>query len=187
MRRTLLALTAALALLGPTTLAVAASLPQAANPRISVPNSLGGLRVGQAEAQAKVAWGSGRGKCEKRAGGFGFCEYGSSVGSAGSARIEFRNGKVAGASIRAGVDAKGSQSVSAARALMEFKTSGGIGIGSPFNKLKAAYPKGEMVGKPSEGSFFYVFETPGGHFMSFSMLGTSKRIYQIGLSFSREA
>ena len=40
-------------------------------------------------------------------------------------------------------------------------------------KFKAAYPKGEMIGKPSEGPFNYVFETANGHFMSFTLLSSA--------------
>lgn len=188
MKRSVLVLTLAIALIVPTAVALAASFPQAQNPTISVPSSLGGVKIGQAEGKAKAAWGAGRGKCKKSATqGFSYCEYGVSGGGNGSARIEFRNGKVGGASITAGIDPADGQTVTAAGALLAFKTAGGIGIGSKFSKLKAAYPKGKMYGKPSEASFSYVFETADGHFMSFSVLGESKRIYQIGLSFSMEA
>lgn len=186
MKRTLLGLTAALALLIPASLALAASFPQASNPTIAVPTSLGGVKIGQAEGRAKGAWGAGRGGCKKVSSGYGYCEYGESGGSKGYARIEFRGGKVGGASISAGIDRDDGQTATAGAALMAFRTAGGIGLGSPFHKLKAAYPKGEMVGKPSEGSFNYVFESANGHFMSFTLLGESKRIYQIGLSNGRE-
>lgn len=187
MKRATLVLTLAVALLVPAAVVLAAgSLPKAPNSTIVVPTSLGGVKIGQAEGKAKAAWGAGRGRCEKSAGGYGYCEYGESGGSKGYARVEFRNGRVGGASIGAGIDADNGQTVSAAAALMAFKTAGGIGLGSPFHKLKAAYPKGEMVGKPSEGSFNYVFESANGHFMSFTLLGENKRIYQIGLSNGRE-
>jgi hypothetical protein len=186
MKRSLLLLTLALAFLLPAAVALAASLPQPPNPTIAVPTSLAGVKIGQPEGKAKAAWGAGRGKCEKSSGGFGFCEYGESGGSRGYARIEFRGSKVGGASIGAGIDDESGQTVTAAAALMTFKTAGGIGLGSTYGKLKAAYPKGELIGKPSEGSFNYVFETANGHFMSFALLGESKRIYQIGLSDGRE-
>lgn len=187
MKRTSLVLTLALALLVPAAVALAAgSLPKPPNPTIVAPTSLAGVKVGQPEDKAKAAWGTGRGRCEGSASS-GYCEYGESGGSKGYARIEFRNGKVSGSRIVAGIDAKKGQTTTAAAALLTMKTSSGIGIGSTYAKLKAAYPKAELIGKPSDEVFYYVLEGPGERIMAFTLLGKGKRVFEISISDNREA
>lgn len=187
MKRTLLALTLAVALLIPAALAGAASLPKASKPEIVVPSSIGGVSIGQTEAKARAAWGKGRGRCGSLGeAGNSKCDYGSTeLGATGGyASIEIKDGKVRAAMLLAGVDKRGEQLTTASLPLMEMRTEGRyeVGLNSKYSDVKKAAPGGKLYGDPRDEAFFYVIKGKGKNTFTFGFYGPGKRVYQITIS-----
>ncbi len=179
MKRTLLSLALFLAL-GQAATAAAAPLPKPDTNLIVVPTSIGGISVDLPEGKAKAAW-ANRGKCSD-SDFAGRCEYGSYEGGGGYAAIEFVKHKVASVNLVAGRSAKGEQLTTAAAALANLRTSGGIGLGTKFSKLKSSYPRGERQGSTSDEVFFWTVKGSGKRAMTFALLGSSKKVFQIVLT-----
>lgn len=184
MKRTLLCLILLL-VFAPASLASGASLPKPDTNLIVVPTSIGGIKVNTPEGRAKAAWGD-RGKCTDY-GYSGRCEYGSSQTSSGYATIGFFKHKVSSVNVVAGSNAKGEQLTTAALALSSLRTSGGAGLGTKFSKLKSSYPQGERRGSPSNGVFYWIVKGDGKKAMTFTLLGSSKKVFQITLSNGMES
>jgi hypothetical protein len=173
----------ALVALVPASLALAASMPKPSNKTVVPPTSIAGIKLGMSEAKAKAAWGSGRGKCaSSEADGVIRCEYGSEKGRSGRAYFEAFEGKVTTIGVYGGKNAKNEYLASAASALTQLKTVSGIGIGSPYSKLKSAYPKGEVLGKTSEPVFVYSIPGKVGTLFSYSLTGGE--VYAFFLSYA---
>jgi hypothetical protein len=183
MKKTLLALTLAIALI-PVSAALAASLPKPATTEVVVPTSIAGISIGMSEAKAKAAWGSSRGKCIDTGESGGQCEYGDfDSPTIGSAYLYFSaKHKVTGVSIFSSRVGTGTYTAKAAAPLLAIKTSGGLGIGSKYSKLKAAYPKGEANGDLSDSQFGYTIKGKGRSSLGFGLLGPSGKIYSVSLT-----
>jgi hypothetical protein len=172
MKKTLLCLSCVLFLLVPAAMALAASMPKPTDSTIKVPTTIAGIKIGMAEAKAKAAWGSGRGKCESSATtGNAICIYGSEHTTGGFARIDFLAGKVGHVQIFTGETTSGDQLASAGGALLKIKTKEGIGLGSKFSELKKAYPKGEVAGDLGSESYQYRLRGTGIQDMTWVMSG----------------
>jgi hypothetical protein len=155
--------------------AAALSMPQAADPTVVIPTSIGGVSLNMPEAKAKKAWGNGRGKCVSNPEISG-CEYGSM--EAGRANIGFVNGKVTSAYVY-GIETNGVKKTTAAGALLKFKTSGGVGIGSTFSALQKAFPKGKVEGDPK--SDYFKFEAKGKGNARMAFLVVNGKIWSFGI------
>lgn len=158
------------------------SMPKPANSKLVVPTSLAGVKLGQTESQAKTAWGN-RGRCaDSNASGRSRCEYGDIEGTSGYAYIEFNEGKVLTAVVYGGVNASHERTPKAAVALANMKTGSGIGIGSTYSALKAAYPKGKkVVTSAGSDSFNYSFKSKAGDEFNFGVLNDSKKVYAVAI------
>jgi hypothetical protein len=163
-------------------LAAGYSMPKPASSKLVVPTSLAGIKLGQAEGQAKAAWGN-RGHCEdSNASGRSGCEYGDTEGANGYAYIEFNEGRVLYAVIYGGVNAGNERTPKAGAALANMKTASGIGIGSTYSALKAAYPKGKkVVTSASSEAFNYSIESKAGNEFNFGVLSNSKKVYAVAI------
>jgi len=174
MKRALLVPTLVLALLVFVPAALA-GLPKPADPAVVVPTSLAGMKLGMPEGKALKAWGgASRAKCSvtgetKRC----FFEV---AGPKGHALVEFRNHKVSTAAVYGGRGDEGSLLTTAAKPIMEMKGKNGVGIGSTFAKVKAAYPKGEQAGEPGDFSFSWAIAGKGSRSFSFELAGDSQRV-----------
>jgi hypothetical protein len=176
MKRALFLLPALLLL--PVALASAASsLPKPADPLVVVPKSLAGVKIGMPASKARSAWGAGRGSCEEKS---FYCEYGDSVGPQGYARIEFREGtKVSAVAIYAGTTKSGKITTKASGALPKIRTKEGLGLGSKYSAVKAAYKKGKLLGKTSDSVFYYEISGKAKQVMVFGIVGDTKKVTNI--------
>jgi len=184
MRRVALATCLLVALL-PAGSALGASFPKPTSNLIVVPKSIGGVSLNVREGKARASWGKKRGSCQKFSNGVARCEYGDGSRPAGVAYLEFRKHKVSAVSIVAGYRKDGSQKSSAAPVLMKLKDKNGIGIGAKLSKVKRAYPKGTLVGKPSEPVFGYRVKGRGKSSMTFGIVGSSRKVFSVFLSDGR--
>lgn len=129
------------------------------------------------EAEAKAAWGAGRGKClSSGASGVIRCEYGNEKGASGWAYFEAFEGKVTT------IDVYGGKNEYLGGALTKIKTASGIGIGSPYSKLKSAYPRGEVLGKTGEPVFSHSIPAKVGTLFNYSL--TDGEVYAFFLSYA---
>jgi hypothetical protein len=181
MKRILVLLVLALALLVPASLALgASSLPKPKSSKLVVPTSLAGIKTGMSEAAAKAAWGE-RGTCEtSSSSGRSRCEYGDTSGSTGSAYIECADGKVLNAVVYSGRNAANVLTASATGILGTMKTSDGIGLGSKFSSVKSAYPKGQ-VEDVSKETINYAIKGKGASKFVFGILKPSKKVYSFAV------
>lgn len=180
MRRSLLLLTLALALLVPASLAFA-GLPKPEDPSVNPPTTLAGLKLGMPEGKALGAWGgASRAKCSAL-GEIKRCFFGLS-GPKGNAIVEFRNHKLSTVAVYAGRGHENKLLTTAAKPIMEMRTKSGVGIGSPFAKVKAAYPKGKQAGEPGDFSFSWAIAGKGQSSFSFELAGDSQRLIAMVLS-----
>ena len=159
------------------------SYPKPTTTLIVVPKSIGGVKLGMPEAKARAAWGSKRGQVEEE--GSAGIRYGERFGAKGSAYISLSSDhRVEGVGVYGGSREPGVfdslLKPSAAPALMKFRDAKGNGIGTKFAKLKRAYPKGELQGKPSDVVFFYNV-TSKSALMFFEILGSNKKVTSFSL------
>jgi hypothetical protein len=181
MKRALLLLTLVLAILVPASLALA-GLPKPADPKVVVPTTLAGLKLGMAEGKALSSWGgASRAKCSVT-GETKRCFFNFAEGPKGHAIVEFRNHKLSTAAVYAGRGDEGSLLTTAAKPIMEMKGKNGVGIGSTFAKLKAAYPKGKQTGEPGDFSFAWTIAGKGQSSFSFELAGDSQRVIDMILT-----
>jgi hypothetical protein len=180
MKRALLFSTLVLALLVPASSALA-GLPKPTDPALVVPTSLAGLKVGMPEAKALSAWGgASRAKCSEL-GEIKRCFFGFS-GPNGNGLVEFRNHKLSTAGVYAGRGDESKLLTTAAKSIMEMKGKNGVGIGSTFAKLKAAYPKGTQAGEPGDFSFTWAIAGKRQSSFSFELAGDSQRVVAMVLT-----
>lgn len=175
MKRALLFLTLALALLVPAAVAYGA-LPKPADPKVVVPTSIAGMELGMSEGKAKAAWGAGRAKCSETR-----CYWGVVGSTQGYAYIEFFEHKVLGIAVYAGRGDEGALLTTAAKPIMDMKAKSGVGIGSKFAKVKAAYPKGTQSGEPGDSTFYWTINGRKGATFSFIFDGASKKVVTLDL------
>jgi len=175
MKRTLPLLALVLALLLPAAVALAA-LPKPADPKVVVPSSIAGIGVGMPEAKAKAAWGASRATCSETR-----CYWGVTGSPQGYAYVEFFEHKVLGVAVYAGRGKESALLTTAAKPIMAMKAKNGVGIGSKFSQVKAAYPKGVQSG--DNGDFTYYWTVKGKSKVTFSFIfdGKSGRVVTLDL------
>jgi hypothetical protein len=150
-----------------------AGLPNAKDPTIVVPRSIGGVHTGMKIDAADRAWGS-NGDCIGN-GGASNCTYRKNKApEKGSGSIySFEKNEVFGVSIDAYY--KKDHFVFEGP-LLDFETPEGIGLGDRARKVKKAYPKAKKIGN----GYGYVIDGKGKSSMSFGTGGT-KRITSVSL------
>lgn len=164
-------------------LASTPSLPTPRDKEIVVPTALAGLKPGMKLAAARNAWGAARGSCtDSPAGTFVSCQYGKQNGPTGSAT--FGTGPTAtigGISIYGGYVQDGTTfpfTGPIAAALRAIKTKEGIGLGSPIEKVRTAYPTAKKIGGGKTPHISYEI-TGKQTVMTFSAATKTKKIGQI--------
>ncbi len=170
----------ALALLLVPASGASAGVPTADDPSVVVPTSIGGVKLGMPEGKALAAWGgAGRAKCTvigttKR------CTFGDTDSPQGSGTIEFHSHQVSAISLDSGHKKTGEQIPSAAKSILAIKGKNGVGIGSTYAKVKAAYPKADLIGTPSS-SIFYL-NVDGRQKSDFTFTFSAKRLVDMTLT-----
>jgi len=135
------------------------------------------------ETKAKAAWGASRGSCsaDTVSGGGethreGHCSYGEAGTDQGSALIETRDNKVDTVKVSGVIKGSG---IVAAGVLRTMKTREGIGLGTTFAAVKAAYPKGTR--ESSGYGFYYGVDGKGGAVFTFAFSPAAK-VYEMSLT-----
>lgn len=175
MKRALLVLTLALALLVPAAAALAA-LPKPADPTVVVPTSIAGMKLGMSEAKAKSTWGASRATCSETR-----CYWGVVGSTQGYAYIEFFEHKVQGINVYAGRGDEGALLTTAAKPILAMTAKNGVGVGSKLSKVKAAYPKGVQSGEPGDLTFYWTVKGKDKASFDFVLDGASKKVVSLVL------
>src|SRR3954454_18209080 len=131
-----------------------AAVPKTADPKVVVPTSLAGVKLGMPEGKALAAWGGAkRADCDV-IGEVKRCFFGVANGPQGYGLIELHAHKVSAASVDAARDKNGQPLATAAKSILAIKGKNGVGIGSTYAKAKAAYPKAQLIGTPTSSLFY---------------------------------
>ncbi|HZP73819.1 MAG TPA: hypothetical protein VFA97_10640 [Gaiellaceae bacterium] len=120
-----------------------ANLPRLPSKLIVPFQSLGGVSIGESYAAAKKTWGAASGNtssCSEKGGGW--CTY--TTVTLGNASFQCYRQRVVQIAIGYDNSAKEKPEFSATP-LNALKTASGIGLGSSFGKLAAAYPSGSVT------------------------------------------
>lgn len=149
------------------------------DPRIP---SLAGLDLGMSRDRVKAEWGRDI-ECFPDPGHVD-CEY-AGPGLGGSASVSFRRGGLVKADITPGHRDSGAFDFDGPLSTLE--TTRGIHIGSPFARLRAAYPKARILKETSSLSASIIVAGPGDSYTFFTVTSKGdrydkRRVAQIGMA-----
>lgn len=145
--------------------------------------SLGGLELGMDRDRVRDEWGRGI-ECYPDPGHVD-CEYADPSFSDGSASVSFRRGGLVSADINAGIKASGRFDFDGPLSTLE--TTRGIHIGSPFWRVRAAYPEARILQETSSASVSIIVAGPGDSYTYFVLSSKSdrydrRRVAEIGMT-----
>lgn len=144
--------------------------------------ALGGLELGMSRDRVKDEWGAGL-ECFPDPGHVD-CEY-TDAGLGGSAGVSFRRGGLVKVDINAGHRDSGAFDFDGPLSALE--TTRGIHIGSPFARVRAAYPKARILNETSSLSVTIIVAGPRNSYTFFALTNKGdrydkRRVAQIGIA-----